>query len=132
MSTESLPTIPPLPDDAPLDVRLRHADLLMRVAEYAQRERSNAANVRLAEVQAISAAAVERTMTEGLPSDQPMVTAINGLRDAIAGAGGGASAASKTEQLIALVSTMTSQQRSNPTSAAAAAAAQLAAIQARA
>jgi hypothetical protein len=136
MSTDSLPTIPPLPDDAPLDVRLRHAVLLMRVAEYAQRERSNAATEKLAQVQARSADAVERTMTEGLPSDQPMVAAINGLRDAIAGAGAGAggnaSAVGKTEQLIALVSTMTSQQRSNPTNAAAAAAAQLAAIQARA
>lgn len=131
MSTDSLPDIPKPPDDSPLDVRLRHTDLLMRVAEYAQRERSIAATEKLAEVQARSADAVERTLRDGLPSDQPMITAITELRDAIAGARGSAPAAGKTDQLVALVSTMTSQQRKNPASAAAAAAAQLNAIQAQ-
>ncbi len=147
MSIHSLPALPPLPPDATFDQQMFHASMLMRAAEYEQQERNIAATERsiaatwrlaelhersiattgrLADVQARSADAVERTMTEGLPSDQPMVNAILALRDAIAGAGGG-----RIDHLVRLLSTMTSQRRQNPATAAAAAAAELAAIEAR-
>lgn len=130
--------IPALPQGATLDQQMAHHAAQMRLWEaetavlrFAQAERSIEATTRLAEVQARAAAAAERTLADGIPTDQPMVDAILALRAAIAVAGASPSPApggSDVDRMVALVSTMTSTQRQNPAAAATAAAAQLAAI----
>ncbi len=139
----TLPTIPPLPQGATHDQQMRHVEAQMRVIEFNRREAHEAAaearsrayvevTQKLADAQARAAAAMERTLTQGIPTDQPMVDAINALREAISVAGGGSSPAptptGDEAALVALVSTMTSALRQNPAAAAAAAKAQLAAI----
>jgi hypothetical protein len=137
------PTIPPLPTQptptldqqlAWLSLKFREAEFLQRVTLNADAERRNEAAVnahnRLAAAQERAATAMERTLTQGIPTDQPMVDAINALRDAIAGSAASPAPPHAADEvaLIALVSTMTSTQRQNPATAAAAAKAQLAAI----
>ena len=128
--------IPALPQGSNHDQQMAHHAAQMRrweaevaVLRFEQAERSIAAHQRLADVQTRTATAMERTLSEGIPTDQPMVDAINALRAAIAAAGGApgqAPAVGDVDRMVALVSTMTSAQRQNP--AAAAAAAQLAAV----
>lgn len=92
----SLPDIPALPQQpAPtLAERLHHAALLMHRADLEMRERHNtaaeqrnaalvAAHGRLAAAQERAATVGERTLDEGIPTDQPMVDAVNGLRAAL-------------------------------------------------
>lgn len=89
-------TIPPLPTQPPpsLDQQLAHAALQMRVAEFAQRDRHNRetaerhvqwleATNKLAAAHDRAAAAMERTLDDGVPTDQPMVDAIDRLIGAI-------------------------------------------------
>jgi hypothetical protein len=75
-------TFPPLPPQPTWDQQAQ-------AARFAQSERSIAATTALAAAQNRSAAAMERTLADGIPTDQPMVDAINNLRTAIAGAPGG-------------------------------------------
>jgi hypothetical protein len=140
----TLPTIPPLPQGATHDQQMRHFEAQMRVIEFNRREAHEAAaearsrayvevTQKLADAQGRAAAAMERTLADGIPTDQPMVDAINALREAIAGAAQPPEAPAPTPvgdepALVALVSTMTSNQRLNPAAAASAAKAQLAAI----
>lgn len=142
MSLESLPPIPPLPTQpAPtLDQRLTHASLLMRVAEYEQRERSiaaSAAQTRANEVLAERMLAANglqlRLLEEGarvngddiIAALDRLVAALTAVPDAPAGS------PTRVQHLVALLASMPSTQRRNPAAAAAAAAAELSAIQAQ-
>lgn len=76
----TLPTIPPLPvQPAPtLDQQLTHAGLLLRVAEYQQRERSIAATQALETAQKRMVAAQEATILEIRRSGDLMERYLNG------------------------------------------------------